>query len=203
MKLLISIIIFVLLVACNSNPIEKTVDKSAPTKPANEREDSILKNSQDSESKISEDTTSFEYFTNLLRNERAITPYWIANLESLRLFAVPKDSTSRLSFVRDWKINDSMSVLILSRSTGTGYDEYLITIGHGHDFVGSLHISDNADSDLSPDNPYFYTEYKIIDARKIKLTNHKITGTEGGEEKDRVISIEMFSIQANGKIIKI
>jgi hypothetical protein len=57
-------------------------------------------------------------------------------------------------------------------------------------------------SDLSAEHPYYYTEYKLINNRKVKLFNHKVVGVEGGDEKDKVLSIENWMILDNGKVQK-
>jgi hypothetical protein len=91
--------------------------------------------------------------------------------------------------------------MILSHANGTGYDEYLLTVKNKRDFIGKVHISDQADSDLSLENPYYYTEYKLINNKNVKLLNHKVTGVEGGEEKDKIVSVENWVILDNGKVV--
>jgi len=200
------IIISLLCLSCNSGQIRKQSAPSAVTYDSNSGDKSSPKEPVGIEKNIALDTTSTDYLIYLIRNNQFINTYWTHIIDSLDIFAVPQedpqDSMSHLSLVRDWTINDSISVIILRRTTGTDNDEYLITIKNNHVFVSNIHVGDNADSDLSPDNPYFYTQYKIINHKTIKLFNHKITGTEGGDEKDRLISIETFTIQNNGKVIK-
>ena len=178
-----------MLSSCNSKETRKEGVDSIPIKDSNTKQISIQNKLQERGTIIPFDTTSSDYLIYLLKNEIYLNAYWTNKLDSLDIFALPKDSTSRLSLISDWNINDSISVVILSHATGTGYDEYLITLRNKHDFLSNSHISDNADSDLSPANPYFYTQYKIIDRRRIKLFNNKVIGTEGGDEKDSILSI--------------
>lgn len=149
----------------------------------------------------SPDMASTDYLIYLLKSERNLNECWIQKLKGLDEFVFPLDSMSHLSLIRDWKINDSVSVMILSHANGTDYDEYLLTVKNKRDFIGKVHISDQADSDLSPENPYYYTEYKLINNRNIKLFNHKVTGTEGGEEKDKIVSAENWTILDNGEVV--
>jgi hypothetical protein len=148
------------------------------------------------------DTTSSDYLIQLVESEKPLNYYWTKKLVSLRNILLPYDSYGQLSIVRKWQINDSISVIILKSSGGTYDLEYLLSIKNKHLIISEIKIGDNGDSDLSPENPYFYTEYIISKDRKIKLFNHKVTGTEGSDENDRIISIKTFTIQDNGKIVK-
>jgi hypothetical protein len=148
------------------------------------------------------DSTSFDYLIYQIKNERILNDHWTQKLKKLDIFLLPLDSMSGLSIIREWVINDSVSVIILSHANGTSYDEFLLTVMNRRDFVSKVQISDQADSDLSLENPYYYTEYKLLNDRTIRLFNHKITGIEGGEEKDRILSIDNWTIQDNGEILK-
>jgi hypothetical protein len=150
----------------------------------------------------SSDTTSSDYLIYLLKNDKPINNHWTQKLDSLDIFSLPLDSVSRLSLVRDWPINDSISVIILSSSTGTDYDEFLLTIKNKKYFIGKIHIGDNPDSDISAGHPYYYTGYKIVDNRKIRLFNHKVTGKEDDTEKDRLLSSATWVIRSDGRVIK-
>src|SRR5450432_1891124 len=148
------------------------------------------------------DTTSSDYLIYLLKNELALNSYWTQKLNVLDILTLPLDSMSRLSITHNWIINDSIMVIILSHSTGTNYDEFLLTVRNKKEVVAKIHISNQADSDLSAEHPYYYTEYKLINHRRVKLFNHKVVGVEGGDEKDKVLSIENWMILDNGEVQK-
>jgi len=148
------------------------------------------------------DTTSSDYLIQLVESEKPLNSYWTKKLAGFRNILLPYDSSGQLSIVRKWQINDSISVIILKSSGGTYDLEYLLSIKNKHSIISEIKIGDNGDSDLSPENPYFYTEYKISDDRKIKLFNHKVTGSEYSDENDRIFSIKNYTIQGNGKIVK-
>jgi hypothetical protein len=148
------------------------------------------------------DTASSDYLMYELKNEIPLNNYWTQQLGKLDAFTLPLDTLSRLSFIRDWKINDSVSVMIISHATGTSYDEYLLSLKNKKAIVSGIHIRDGADSDLSPDNPYYYSEYKLVGDRRVKVFNHKITGVEGGAEKDNLLSVENWIIRDDGTVIK-
>jgi len=188
-----------LLFSCNNHQATKN-DRSSPTKDSNTNKIAILEKSENQKANIGSDTASTDYLIYLLKNEIDLNEYWTQKLKMLDVFALPLDSMSRLSIIRDWVINDSISVIILSHSTGTSYDEFLLTVTNKKDFVSKIHISDLADSDLSLENPYYYIEHKLINDRKVKLFNHKVVVVKGGEEKDKILSIENWSILDNGEV---
>jgi hypothetical protein len=188
--------------SCNSKgPRKEQVDAIATTD-SNTKQTTIPNKPKGPETISPFDTTSSDYLIYLIKNEKSLNAHWTNKLDSLDIFALPQDSMSHISLIRDWMINDTIYVVILSHSTGTHYDEYLITLRNKHDFVSGIHISDNADSDLSLDNPYFYSQYKLIDDKRIKVFYHKVVGVEGGDEKDRLISSVTFTIQNSGKVAK-
>ncbi len=195
------ITISTLLFSCNNQQTTKT-DDYLPTKDSNPNEIVISKKSENKKTDAVSDTASTDYLIYLLKNEIDLNDYWVQKLKRLDLFALPLDSMSHLSIIRDWKINDSVSVIILSHSTGTSYDEFLLTVRYKRDFVSKIHISDQADSDLSLEHPYYYTEYKLTNDRKLKLFNHKVVGVEGGGENDKILSIENWSVLDNGELQK-
>ncbi|MEP6749771.1 MAG: hypothetical protein ABJB86_18680 [Bacteroidota bacterium] len=196
------IITSALLFSCNNKQAKKHSDDSLPTTKSKTKDVVTPKKSEDQKINIPSDTTSSDYLIYLLRNELAINNYWIKKLNALDIFALQLDTIEHLSIMRDWRINDSISVIILSRSTGTDYDKFLLTIKNKKDIISKVHISDRADSDVSLEHPYYYTEYKMTGDKKVKTFNHKVIGIEGGEEKDRLISVENWTIQNNGTILK-
>ena len=196
------IIISALFFSCKNEQAKKQDDASLPANRSDTNDVVSVKKSEIQKINIPTDTTSSDYLIYVLKNEIALNNYWTKKLETLDMFAIPLDSTEHLSIVRDWRINDSISVIILSHSTGTDYDEFLLTVKNRKDIISKIHISDQADSDLSLEHPYYYTEYKMIGDRKVKMFNHKVTGVEGGEEKDRILSIENWTVQDNGRILK-
>jgi hypothetical protein len=197
----IAIIISVLFFSCNGGQSKQQGDP-LPGNNSPAKETATHKPSETCGVSGSPDMASTDYLIYLLKNERSLNECWIQKLKGLDEFVLPLDSMSHLSLIRDWKINDSVSVIILSHANGTGYDEYLLTVKNKKDFVGKVHISDQADSDLSSENPYYYTEYKLINNRNVKLFNHKVTGVEGGEEEDKIVSAENWAIQDNGEVVK-
>jgi hypothetical protein len=151
---------------------------------------------------ISADTTSSDYLIYLLKNDMPLTGYWTQQLKELDAFAIPFDSTIRLSVTRGWAINDSISVIILQYSINVGGDEFLLTVKNKKNFVMKVHISNQYDSDVSEENPdYYYTEYQLIDDRKIKLLQHKMKDYDTDKEKD-IVTIEHWTIQNNGEVFK-
>jgi len=200
-KILIAVPI--LFFSCNSGQAKKQNVDSLATKNSKSAEIVTQKEPQDQTTNILTDTTSSDYLIYLLKNEKHLNNYWTKKLKVLDEFVLPLDSMSHLSLIRDWTINDSISVIIFDYSTGTSYDEFLLTIKNKKDIVSKIHISDLDDSDLSLDHPYYYTEYKLINERKVKLFNHKeFVEIEGGEEKDKILSIENWSLQDNGEVSK-
>jgi hypothetical protein len=143
------------------------------------------------------DTTSIDYLDYLLKNEKSLNNTWIQKLDALQEFLFPLDSMTHLSITRKWKINDSISAIILAESTGVSYDVYLLTVKNKRVFISKVHIGNNSDSD---GYPYYYTKYKFISDRKVKMFNHKMYGDDG--EYDKIESIEYWYIHENGKVLK-
>jgi len=196
-------IISIFFLSCNSNQSRKQASHSVTTNDSTSKEIATSEARNKQELIAPPDTTSSEYLIYLLKNGKTLNPHWTQKLDTLDgFFYMPQDTLSHLSIIRNWVINDSISVIILSNADGTNYDEFLITIKNKHDLVSNIHINDNDDRDLSFGNPYYYTEYKLINDRKVKLLNHKIVGKEDGNEKDHIISIETWTIQSNGKTSK-
>ena len=147
------------------------------------------------------DTASADYLIYLLKNELPLNDHWTQKLEKLGEFSLPTDSTTHLSITRDWLINDSVSAIILRRSTGTGFDEYLLTIKHKKEFVSKLHIDNNTDADPGDEYPdYDFTEYKLVNDRNVKLFKHTIKDYDRKTEKD-IVKVQNWLINDNGGII--
>jgi len=202
MTRILIIIISIFFLSCNSKQAKKPKVDSTVTAVSKTNDSVLSKEPQNEKHDSINDTTSLDYLTNLLENEMAINYYWTKRLDALDEFALPLDSTRHLAVVRQWTINDSISAIILKYTTGTDYDQFLLTVKNKKDFVSKIHISDNDDSDLSPDNPYHYTEHTFISDRKVKLINHKVVQSENGDETDKVVSVEYWSIKDNGQAIK-
>jgi hypothetical protein len=192
----------ILIFSCNSKETRKESVNSRANQDSNTKQITTPNESKKQEITVDSDTTSSDYLIYLVKSDKALNFYWTKTLDSLQALLLPQDPTGHLSIVRNWQINDTISVIILSSTGGTYYDEFLLSIKNKHDIISEIQIGDNTDSDLSPENPYFYTRYEISDDRRIKLFNHKIIETEGGSEKDRIISIETWTIQNNGKVIR-
>jgi hypothetical protein len=195
-------IISLLFFSCNNEQAKKQNVSSLPTNDSKVNEIITPKVTEKQEVNTLPDTTSSDYLIYLLKNEKDLNNYWTQKLKKLDAFALPLDSMSHLSLKQTWEINDSISVIIVAYAFVNDYDEFLLTVKNKKEFVSKIHVSDQADSDLSPGHPYYYTEYKLIDNRKVKLVNHKITGTEGGEENDKILSIENWTIQSDGQVLK-
>lgn len=150
------------------------------------------------------DTTSMDYLIYILKNEKQLNSHWLKKLDEIDgFFYSTEDTLAHLELVRNWSINDSIYVIIINSSThGTSNDDFLLTIKNKHEVVSAIHIGDNDDSDLSFGNPYFYTEYKLLGDRKVRLYNHKVVGEEGGVEKDWITSIQTWTIENDGKSSK-
>jgi hypothetical protein len=192
----------ILIISCNSVPVNK---RETGTLPANDTPSNKLvvpTASQHPQENPAADTTSSGYLIYLLNHEMPLNLYWTQQLANLDAFTLPLDTLSRLSVIREAKINDSIGVVILSHAGGNSYDEYLLTVKNKKAIVSGIHIKDAADSDLSPDNPYYYSEYQLMDDKHVKVFSHKITGTEGGVEKDSILSVENWVIRDDGTLQK-
>jgi hypothetical protein len=200
-KLLVTLSI--LFLSCDYGQVNKQQASAVRTDTTQKKETEISKEVDIQKMPISADTTSSDYLIYLLKNNMPLTSYWTQQLKKLDAFAIPIDSTTRLSVTRDWAINDSISVIILQYSTNVGGDEFLLTVKNKKHFVTKLHINNQYDSDVSEENPdYYYTEYQLIDDRKIKLLQHKMKDYDTDKEKD-IVTIEHWTIQNNGKVLKI
>jgi hypothetical protein len=192
----------ILIISCNSVPVNK---RETGTLPANDTPSNKLAApvaSQHPQGNLATDTTSSGYLIYLLNNKMPLNHYWTQQLAKLDAFTLPLDTLSRLSVIREAKINDSIGVVILSHAGGNSYDEYLLTVKSKKAIVSGIHIKDAADSDLSPYNPYYYSEYQLMDDKHVKVFNHKITGVEGGVEKDSILSVENWVIGDDGTVQK-
>lgn len=199
-KLLVTLSIFYL--SCNYGQVNKQHAGAVRTDTTQKKETEISKDAGKRKMSISADTTSTDYLIYLLKNNMPLTGYWTQQLGKLDAFAIPLDSTTHLSVIRNWPINDSISVIILQYSTNVGGDEFLITVRNKKYFVTKVHISNQYDSDVSQENPdYYYTEYQQIDDRKIKLLQHKLKDYDTDKQKD-IVTIEHWTIQNNGKVVK-
>ncbi|THU38121.1 hypothetical protein FAM09_15670 [Niastella caeni] len=196
------VILSISFLSCNYGQVNKQHTGAARTDTMQKKETEISKEAGNQKMPIPADTTSSDYLIYLLKNDMPLTGYWTQQLKKLDAFAIPLDSTTRLSVTRDWTINDSISVVILQYSTNVGGDEFLLTVKNKRQFIARVHISNEYDSDVSEENPdYYYTEYQMIDDRKIKLLLHKIKNYDTDKEKD-VVTIEHWTIQSNGKVLK-
>ena len=105
------------------------------------------------------------------------------------------DSLAHFTFNRTWKIDDSVSALILGQATGTSLNEYLLTVKGKKDLIAMVHLLNNVDADPSEERPdHYYTEYKQINDRSIKVFMHKIVNYDRANEKDIIDSVENWSI---------
>lgn len=151
---------------------------------------------------IPADTASTDYLIYLLQNQLSLNYSWTRKLDKLDMFILPLDSMSHLEVNRSWVINDSVSALILQHSDGTSLDEYLLTIKNKKGVIGKIHISDEADADVSEDRPdYYYTKYELTGDRNIKLLKHKLANYDTDKQKD-FLSVENWFIQNDGKLLK-
>lgn len=199
-KLLATLSIFFL--SCNYRQVNKQDADAVKTDTILVKETEISKKADKYTMPISTDTTSSDYLIYLLKNDMSLTGYWTQQLKKLDAFAIPPDSPAHLSVIRDWPINDSISVIILQYSTNVGSDKYLLTVRNKKHFVTKVHLSNEYDSDVSQENPdYYYTEYQQIDDRKIKLLQHKMKDYDTGKQKD-IVTVVHWNIQNNGEVVK-
>lgn len=196
------LIIGILFISCNSVPVNQPNTVALPANDTAANKKMAPPASQHPQGDPAADTTSSDYLIYLLKNELPLNNYWTQQLGKLEAFNLSFNTLSRLSLIRDREINDSVSVMIFSQAGGNNYDEYLLTLKNKKAIVSSIHIKDAADSDLSPDNPYYYSEYKLVDDKRVKVFNHKITGVEGGAEKDNILSVENWFIRDDGTVLK-
>ncbi|OQP65001.1 hypothetical protein [Niastella populi] len=199
-KLLVTLSLLIL--SCNYGQVKKQHAGAVQIDTNLKKAIEISKEAANQTMAIPADTTSSDYLIYLLKNEMPVTSYWTQQLNKLDAFEIPFDSTTRLSITRTWPINDSVSVIILQYSTNVGSDEFLLTVKNKKHFVAKAHISNQYDSDVSQENPdYYYTEYQLIDDRKIKLLQHKMKDYDTGKEND-IVTVEYLSILGNGDILK-
>jgi hypothetical protein len=152
---------------------------------------------------VPSDTASVDYLIYLLQNELPLNYNWTKKLEEPDMLVLLHDSMSRLEVNRTWAINDSVLALILRHSTGTSLDEFLLTVKDKKDLIGMVNILNNVDSDVSEERPhYYYTEYKQIDDRNIKVYMHKIENYDTNKQKDIIDSVQNWFIQNDGKVVK-
>jgi hypothetical protein len=198
-KLLVTLSI--LFLSCNYGQVKKQHSSAVPTD-TTKKENGISKEAGNQKMAIPADTTSSDYLIYLLKNDMPLTGYWTQQLKKLDVFVIPLDSTAHLSVTSDWPINDSISAIIVQYSTNVGREEFLLTVKNKKHFVAKVHISKQYDSDVSEKNPdYHYFEYKLIDDRKIKLLHHKMKDYDTNKEKD-IVTIEYWTIQGNGEVLK-
>jgi hypothetical protein len=196
------LIIGFLFISCNSVTVHQQITGSLPANDTATNKQVVLPASPHQQENPAADTTSSDYLIYLIKNEIPLNSYWTQQLGKLDAFTLPLDSLSRLSFILDWKINDSIAVMILSHAGGNSFDEFLLTIKNKKAIVSHIHIKDEADSDLSPGNPYYYSTYRLVGDKHVRIFNHKITGSEGGEEKDKILSVENWIIRDDGTVLK-
>lgn len=104
------IFILILFFSCNSKESRKEAAKPPAGRDSTAKKTAIPI--------IEPDTTSSDYLTDLIKNEKPLNYYWVTKLDSLQELYLPPDSMGHLSVVRDWQINDTISVIILKN---TGY----------------------------------------------------------------------------------
>ena len=77
----------------------------------------------------------------------------------------------------------------------------MTTLSNGQRIIHNRQIGNQADSDLSIDRPYFYSTYEIVGDREFVIFHRMIRAVESEQEKDSLVSKELYSIWDNGKII--
>jgi hypothetical protein len=197
MKALPLIILTAILFSCNTSVQVKSVTPdSIPT--------SVTpKDTVATQVAIPADTASIDYLIYLLNNGKSLNYTWIHKLKGLNAQLPTWDAMAHFTFNRTWKINDSVSALILSISTGVSADEYLLTVKDKKDLIAMVHILNNVDADPSEERPdYYYTEYKQINDRSMKVLMHKIVNYDRPNEKDIIDSVENWSILNDGRVKK-
>lgn len=194
----IPLIILTILFSCNSSVQVKsvTLDSIATG--------SSSKDTVAAQITIPADTTSVDYLIYLLNNEKPVNYNWTQKLKTLDIELASYDSLARFTFNRTWKINDSVSALIIKQSTGTSLNEYLLTVKGNKELIAMVHLLNNVDADPSEERPdYSYTEYKQINDRSMKVFMHTIVNYDRANEKDIIDSIENWSILNDGRVKKI
>jgi hypothetical protein len=152
---------------------------------------------------IPSDTASIDYLIYLLKNEQPLNYNWIQKLKTLDVMLPSYDSLAHFTFDRTWKLNDSVSALILGQATGTSLDEYLVTVKNKKDLIAMVHLRNDVDADPSEERPdVSYTEYKQIDDRHLKVFMHTIKNYDRSNEKDIIDSVENWSILNDGRVKK-
>ncbi|HEY8895033.1 MAG TPA: hypothetical protein VIM79_09475 [Niastella sp.] len=197
MKPKLLIILTAILFSCNSSVQVKsvTLDSIATG--------SSSKDTVAAQVAIPADTSSIDYLIYLLNNEKPLNYNWTQKLKALDVELAPWDSMARFTFNRAWKMNDSITALILGQSTGTSLDEYLITVKGKKDLIAMVHILNNVDADPGEEHPdHYYTEFKQIDERNMKVFMHKIVNYDRPNEKDIIDSVENWFILNDGRVKK-
>lgn len=192
------IILTAILFACNSSVQVKsvTLDSIATG--------SSSKDTVAAQIAIPADTTSVDYLIYLLNSEKPLNYNWIQKLKALDVELASYDSLAHFTFNRTWKINDSVSALIIKQSTGTSLDEYLLTVKDNKDLIAMVHLLNNVDADPSEERPdYYYTKYKQINERSMKVFMHKIVNYDRANEKDLIDSVENWAILNDGHVKKV
>lgn len=198
MKAIPLIILTAILISCNSSVQVKSVTPDSITK------GTLSKDTDAAQAAIPADTTSIDYLIYLLNNEKPLNYNWIQKLKALDVEPASYDSLAHFQFNRTWKINDSVSALILGQATGTSLNEYLLTVKGKKDLIAMVHLLNNVDADANEERPdYYYTEYKQINDRSIKVFMHKIVNYDRANEKDIIDSVENWSILNDGRVKKI
>lgn len=198
MKTISLIILTAILFSCNSSVQVKSVTL-----------DSIVTGSSSKDTvaaqiAIPADTTSVDYLIYLLNNEKPVNSNWIQKLKTLDVELASYDSMAHFTFNRSWKINDSVSALIIGQSTGTSLNEYLLTVKNKKELIAMVHLLNNVDADPSEKRPdYYYTEYKQINDRIIKRFMHKILNCDRANEKDIIDSVDHWFILDDGQVKKV
>lgn len=197
MKVIALIISAAVLFSCNQVKVKEVHIDSVSTSTSSTLKDTVV-----AKKAIPADTASVDYLIYLLQNEKPLNYTWAQKLKKLDVVLASYDSLAHFEFDRTWIINDSVSAFILQHSTGTSWDEYLLTVKNKKALVAMLHISDEADADVSAERPdYYYTKHELYDGRRIKLLKHKLANYDTDKQKD-ILTVENWSIQNNGSIKK-
>jgi hypothetical protein len=198
MKTISLIILTVIFFSCNSSVQVKsvTIDSIATS--------SSSKDTVAMQVTIPANTASVDYLIYLLKSEKPLNYNWIQKLKALDVELASYDSLAHFTFNRAWNINDSVSALILGLGTGTSLHEYLLTVKDKKDLIAKVHLLNNVDADASDERPdYYYTEYKQIDDRSMKVFMHKIVNYDRPNEKDITDSVQNWVILNDGRVKKI
>jgi hypothetical protein len=143
------------------------------------------------------DTASIEYLQYLIKADKDLNDLWVKKLKNVNAYWLENDQYSAIDIKHIWKINDTISAMILNHTTGVSYDDYILTFNDREDFIAKLKISDQDDRDLSAEW-YTYTEYRFLSDKEIELSIYELKGHEDNEHE--TVERENWTIQENGQI---